>query len=166
MKYYGTGYEDMKKRGVKINHANYVKLSNQYRDRLIDYVFVNLGLPGAAVNDMLTSRQGGIYPLPKSMMKDFGASYGYTPGIIKAGTYKGQSDDVATGKMGTVIMVNKSVSEDVVYKVTKAICENQARLTDIHDSMASYKCSTAIKNAPIPAHPGALKYYKETGYVD
>ncbi len=100
------------------------------------------------------------------MIKDFGVSYGYTPGIIKAGTYKGLNNDVATGKMGTIILVNKSVSKDVAYKVTRAICENQSKLEGIHKSMASYKCTTAIKNGPIPVHPGALKYYKKMGYVE
>ncbi len=97
-------------------------------------------------------------------MKDFNASYGYNSGTIKAGTYKNQDKDVSTGNMGTVILVAKSVSEDAVYKVTKTICENESKLADIHGSMASYKCATATKNATIPVHPGALKYYKEMGY--
>jgi len=165
MDYYGTSYEDMKKRGIKINHSNYSELSSQYKDKIIDYVFVNLGLPGAAVIDMLISRKGDVFPLPETMMKDFFKSYGYNSGIIKAGLYKNQNNDVFTGNMGTIIMVNKSVSEDVVYRITKAICENEAKLSDIHGSMASYKCPTAIKNATIPVHPGALKFYKEMGYI-
>lgn len=165
MEYYGTSYKDLKKRGVKINHANYSELSSQYKDRLIDYVFMNLGLPGAAVIDMLISRKGALQSLPETLMKDFTKSYGYNSGTIKAGTYKGQDNDVATGNMGTVILVAKSISEDAVYKVTKTICENESKLADIHASMASYKCATATKNATIPVHPGALKYYKEMGYV-
>jgi len=165
MEYYGTSYKDLKKRGVSINHANYSELSSQYKDRLIDYVFVNLGLPGAAVIDMLISRKGTLQSLPEELMKDFRKSYGYNPGVIKAGTYKGQENDVDTGNMGTVILVAKSISEDAVYKVTKTICENEPKLADIHSSMASYKCPTAIENATIPVHPGALKYYKEMGYV-
>lgn len=164
MAYYGTSYQDLKKRGVRVNHANYSELSSQYKDKLVDYVFMNLGLPGAAVIDMLISRKGDVYSLPEQVMKDFKASYGYNTGIIKAGTYKGQDNDVSTGNMGTVILVGKSVSEDAVYKVTKTICENESKLGDIHGSMASYKCATATKNATIPVHPGAEKYYKEMGY--
>ncbi|MCG8640898.1 MAG: TAXI family TRAP transporter solute-binding subunit [Desulfobacterales bacterium] len=165
MDYYGTSYKDMKKRGIRINHGNYSELSSQYKDKLIDYVFVNLGLPGAAVIDMLISRKGDVHPLPDTLMSHFSKNYGYKSGIIKAGLYKNQENDVKTGNMGTVILVNKSVSEDVVYRITKAICENESKLADIHGSMASYKCATAIKNATIPVHPGALKYYREIGYV-
>ena len=165
MDYYGTSYQDMKARDIKINHGNYTELSSQYKDKLIDYVFINLGLPGAAVIDMLISRKGDVYPLPETMMTEFLNSYGYNSGVIKAGLYKNQDKDVFTGNMGTIILVNKSVPEDVVYKVTKAICENEAKLADIHGSMAAYKCPTAIEKATIPVHPGALKFYKEMGYI-
>ncbi len=165
MEYYGTSYEDLKKRGIRVNHANYSELASQYKDKLIDYVFMNLGLPGAAVIDMLISRKGDIHSLPADLMKEFGSSYGYNSGTIKAGTYKSQKNDVSTGNMGTIILVGKSISEDAVYKITKTICENESKLANIHGSMASYKCATATKNATIPVHPGALKYYKEMGYI-
>jgi len=165
MDYYGTSYQGLKKRGVSVNHANYSELASQYKDKLIDYVFVNLGVPGAAVIDMLISRKGDVHSLPEAMMKEFKKSYGYNTGIIKAGTYKNQNNAVSTGNMGTVILVGKSIPEDIVYRVTKTICENESKLPDIHGSMASYKCATATKNATIPVHPGAAKYYKEMGYI-
>ena len=165
MEYYGTSYEGLKKRGVRVNHANYSELSSQYKDKLVDYVFVNLGVPGAAVIDMLISRKGTVSPMPEEVMAKFKSSYGYQPGFIKAGTYQDQTEDVATGNMATIIIVNKTVDNDVVYNVTKTICENEDKLSSIHGSMASYKCETAVKNATLPVHPGALKYYKEMGYV-
>jgi len=165
MEYYGTSYKKMKKKKNRINHGNLGELSSQYKDKLIDYVFVNMGLPGAAVIDMLISRKGDLYPLPDDMMADFKKKYGYNSGTIPAGLYKNQNNDVKTGNMATIILVSQDVSEDVVYRVTKAICEKEDKLVEIHGSMDAYKCATATENATIPVHPGALKYYKEMGYV-
>ena len=165
MEYYGTSYKKMKKRGVKINHGNYSELSSQYKDKLVDYVFMNLGLPGAAVIDMLISRSGNVHPVPADAMDALHREYGYNSGTIKAGLYKNQDQAVSTGSMGTVILVNKSVSEDVVYRITKTICEHEAQLGEVHSSMVAYQCATAVKNAPVPVHPGALKYYREMGYI-
>ena len=165
MSYYGTSYQGLKKKGVRVNHANYSELSSQYKDKLIDYVFVNLGLPGAAVIDMLISRPGSVQPFPADALAEFTKQYGYNPGTIPANLYKNQTSPVSTGNMATIILVNRKVSSGEVYKITKAICENEAKLGDIHGSMKSYKCATATNNATIPVHPGAMKYYKEMGYI-
>lgn len=165
MAYYGTSYEKMKKRGVRINHGNYSEISSQFKDKLVDYVFINLGLPASAVIDMLISRKGDLFSLPEPVLKSFNEQYGYVSSMIKAGTYKGQDQDIVTGNMRTVILVNKSVPEEIVYKLARTICENESRLGDIHKSMEAYKCATALKDPSLPAHPGAVRYYKEKGYI-
>lgn len=67
--------------------------------------------------------------------------------------------------MATTLMASSDVSEDVVYKVTRALCESQSRLPSVHASLEDFDCKTAVEIRPIPVHPGALKYYKERGWV-
>ena len=166
MEYYGTSYDDLRSnRGFKINQGNYAEMSSQYKDGQVDYVFLNLGVPGAAVIDMTLARETEFLSYPDELLASLKEQYGYLSGIIPAGTYEGQSEDVTTVKMGTTLMVHADVSEDTVYKITKALCENQDKLGDIHQSMVVYDCQTAAKDAPAPIHPGAAKYYKEMGYM-
>ncbi|PHR72091.1 MAG: hypothetical protein COA66_07775 [Arcobacter sp.] len=165
MKYYGTSYADLKKRGFKVIHGNYTEISSQYKDGLVDYAVMNLGTPGAAVIDMLLSRDGQITDLPKDLSSSLKKEWGYNTGTLGANTYSGQIASVLTGKMSTIMFARNSVSTNTVYNITKAICENEADLEKIHSSMKNFSCKTATLNAPLPVHPGAAKYYREMGYI-
>lgn len=166
MEHYGTSHDDLRiERGYKINLANYAELSGQFKDRQIDYVFLNLGLPGAAVIDMTLGRDAELQSLPDSILSVMHEKYGFQIDSIPAGTYQGQTADVMTLKYATVLLVSADVDADTVYKITKALCEDQHKLRDIHSSMAGFSCETATLNAPAPIHPGAERYFTEQGYM-
>jgi TRAP transporter TAXI family solute receptor len=166
MSYYGTSYDDLRKnRKTKINHGNYSEISSQFKDRQVDYAFITLGLPGAAVIDMSMARKAEVLPITEDIRDHLKSTYGYKLGIIPAGTYKFLQKDIPTTVMGTTLITNADVSEDTVYKITKSICENQAKLSNIHKSMNVFDPKIAWKDVPAPLHPGAIKYYKEKGYM-
>ena len=167
MEIYGTNYDEMRdEKGHKVNLASYADLSSQYKDGQTDHIFLNLGLPGGAIIDMMLGRQGKLLSLPEDLIDALNKEYGFNKGIIPAGTYPNQDEDIATIRMGTVIMVHADQSEDTVYKITKTFCEQTEKLIAIHSSMVAFDCSRATENAPIPIHPGAMKYYREKGYVE
>ena len=167
MQYYDTSYDDLRdNRGFKINQGNYAEMADQFKDGQVDYVFLVLGIPGAAVLDMAQGRDIELLPWPEDLREHLHETYGYKLGNFPADTYpEAQDGEVPTVIMGTTLMVNEDVSEDTVYKITKTLCENTAKLPDIHQSMAVFDCATAAQNPPAPIHPGAAKYYKEQGYM-
>ncbi len=62
-----------------------------------------------------------------------------------------------------MMLTNKDVSEELVYKMTKAIAENNEALGA---SFGAFKRAKLEKMAPasiVEYHPGALKYYAEAG---
>lgn len=166
MEHYGQTYDSLRSRGYKIVHADYSELASAFKDNQIDYVFFAQGLPGAAVIDMATGRDAQLLDFPKPLTEFIYKKYGMGTGTIPAGTYpKYQSRDVPVLSMATTLITSSDVPEDVVYKVTRALCESQARLPSVHASLKDFDCKTAVKIRPIPVHPGALKYYKERGWV-
>lgn len=166
MEIYGTNYDKMRdENNHKVNLASYADLASQYKDGQTDHIFLNLGLPGGAIIDMMLGREGKILSLPDELIDALNKEYGFNKGVIPAGTYPNQDVDIATIRMGTVIMVHADQSEDSVYKITKTFCEHTDKLIAIHSSMAAFNCSKATENAPIPVHSGAMKYYREKGYV-
>jgi len=93
----------------------------------------------------------------------------YAKAVIPKGTYTGQKKDVTTfGVMATVV-TSESVSEEMVYTVTKAVFENlegKYGFKDQHDAFKFLDPSNMIKNGlSAPLHPGAIKYYKEAGLM-
>lgn len=166
MEYYGTSYDDMRKNGAKIVQGDYSELASAFKDGQVDYLFIVLGIPGAAVIDMAQGRKGNLVPWPEKVRNDFVAKYGYSPGEFPATTYPAyQTGPVGTIVMATTLMVSSDLSADTVYKITKTLCENTAKLPNIHASMSVFNCKTAAKVRPVPVHPGALKYYQEKGYL-
>ncbi len=164
---YGQTYDSLRARGWRFQLAAYGDLAAAYRDGQLDYAFFALGLPGSAVVDMATGRDGEILDIPQDVMDAFKQRHGMGSGVIPAGTYpRFQGNrEVKTLVMATTLVTSSDVSDDIVYKITKAICENIPELPRIHGSLKDYRCETAIANRPVPVHPGALRYYRERGWV-
>jgi uncharacterized protein len=166
MDYYDTSYEDLRSKGYKIVQGDYSELASAFKDGQIDYLFIVLGIPGAAVIDMSQGRTGELVAWPEQIRQDFVEQYGYSQGQFPADTYPEYQDGpVETVVMATPLMVSADVPEDTVYQITKTLCENTDKLPTIHASMSVFNCETAAKNQPVPVHPGAEKYYKEMGYL-
>lgn len=165
MAYYDTSYDDLRSRGWKINHVEYSTAASQFGDGIVDYAFVALGTPGAAVVEMLQARGGALVPFDPEAMAALTAKYGYTTKPFAEGTYEGQAEEVPTLIMATALMANVNVPEETIYNVMKTFCEREDDLTNIHASIAVFDCETATGSQPAPLHPGAEKYLAEKGHL-
>jgi TRAP transporter TAXI family solute receptor len=166
MEHYGQTYQTLRSRGYRIIQADYSELASAFKDRQIDYVFFAQGLPGASVVDMSTGRDARLLEFPKKLTDFIYSKYGMGTGKIPAGTYpKYQSGDVTVMSMATTLITSSDVSADVIYRVTKALCESQPDLPKVHASLKDFDCKTAVQVRPIPVHPGALRYYRERGWI-
>lgn len=76
------------------------------------------------------------------------------PGIVEP-TYLVQLNFMMT--------TNKDTPEDVVYKVTKAIAQNQQELAKAFPPFRGLKIEQMAQDPFLPYHPGAIKAYKELG---
>lgn len=92
---------------------------------------------------------------------------GFVRHTIKAGTYKDQgiTDDVQTFQAPTVLIASAKTPADVIYKVTKAIVEGRADFAAVSPVMKGVSAADMAQNYGMPYHPGAEKYYKETGVL-
>lgn len=62
-----------------------------------------------------------------------------------------------------LIMSSAKVSDEIVYKVTKAIFENQKKLIASHKVFLSMEKKKLHVDVGVPYHAGAVKFYKEMG---
>ncbi len=169
--YYGITLKDIKAAGGKVFNAVYADMVTLYKDRHVDFVFTHLGLPGAAVTEMAVSRGVKLLSVSEgcidSLNKKLGTlsrESGYAS--IPAGTYKGQEKEIPAVVSAGELLVNKDVPENVAYTIIKTICENIDELHKINVANKFFKPETGWSNAAVPLHPGAVKYYKEAGYMN
>jgi len=124
------------------------------------------GPPTGALTKLMAANAGKFTILdvtPEEAKKMDGGRNLWVPYTIKAGTYPGQTKEVNTIAQPNFLAVNASVSEDHVYKLTKAIYENLPFLQAIHKATKAMAVEKAMAGLPVPLHPGAAKYYKEVG---
>ena len=114
------------------------------------------GVKWVSVND---SPEGA-----KKMAEVYPGSY---PARAKAGTATGLVNDAALLTNDIYLVGAKELSEDGAYTVVKALWENNKELAAAYSALASWQPGRmASKNAFIPYHPGAIRWFKEKGVWD
>ena len=78
--------------------------------------------------------------------------------------------DGPTMKKGTTFFgfadyfhATSKLSDDLAYKITKAILENLGELGTMNPKFKQWSLKGAVRDPQLPFHPGAIKYYKEKG---
>ena len=81
--------------------------------------------------------------------------------------FKGQKGPVKAVDFGTNLIVHKDMPENLAYAITKAIVENRDAIVAEHKAMSGFVAKDAWRpeNNGIPLHPGAIRYYKEKGWM-
>ena len=154
----GLTYDDM-----KVSYYSQPEAAQAIKDRNIDALFYNFAYPGSAVQEITAVREVYFVPIEDDIIEKLSAEYGYyLPGIIPAGTYKGQDVDVPTLQVGNDIVVNIDVDEELVYQLTKSLFENVEEIINVHPVMELFIPENGVKTA-IPLHPGSARYFEEEG---
>lgn len=136
------------------------------RDGKVD-VFINGGfLPTAEVTDLARGRALQWISADADKLAAEAVKWGLRTIKVPAGAYPFVTKDETTVVIWNAIVAGDHVSEETVYKFTKALMENRDRVRAIHPSLASFTPAEAARNTTqISTHPGALRYYKEAGLV-
>jgi len=134
-----------------------------FKDGQYDLYVGALGIGSQALVELSLSRKVRFLSMPDR--KDPPAKLGLAVGTIPAKTYPGQvnTDDTIAWSTLMMLTVNKDVSDDVAYQLTKTYFENIPMLKKANASMAHLSADDAFLGLVAPLHPGAVRYYKEIG---
>ena len=107
-----------------------------------------------------------LWDLPESV-RDYMESKGWTKTTWKAGTsgFTGHDEDIQTVSSSNVVVCRRDLDEEVVYLITKAICESGDELAAASSALAEFDPSIGWVTMEKYMHPGAIRYYKEMGYM-
>ena len=119
-----------------------------------------LGVSG--LRDLATSVDIVVIPVPAEVLRKIDTDV-YLPAVIPANTYRGQTKDVPTVAVQNVLVTHEGVPDDTVYAVTKTLWTSIGELTGAHPAAKAMDPAKALAGIVIPLHPGAERYYRETG---
>jgi len=161
---YGFTVDDVKKNGGTVHHVGYTDSVSLMKDGHIDSTTFLTSVPQASLLDLEFSPGVRFLSIEKPILDGIlQENPGYIKIDITKDDYKSIEQPVTTLGAVTIMVVNKDVSDDVVYNITKALWEHHADLAQVKDTWNEVKLENALLGAALPVHPGAKRYYDEKG---
>lgn len=140
--------------------------ADRMKDGLLDGMLTTTGAPNATFQEMCMSADCTLLSLSDEDCDKIIAQYPFfAKYTIPAGSYEGQTEDVQTLCVQSVLAVSTDLSEDLVYDLTKTLWENQTELSGMLSALSDLSVDNALEGITIDYHPGAVKYYKEIGMM-
>ena len=133
-------------------------------DGQLDALVWNGSIPLPPVMKLLAQHNIRFISIPKAVSAKIHAKYPpYYDIAIPAHTYDGQNEAVESYGLSNVLVIRADVPSDLVYKMTKAVMENQPHLATVHPAFKRLSKQTVLQGFKAPLHPGALRYFREIG---
>ncbi|MEZ5856265.1 MAG: TAXI family TRAP transporter solute-binding subunit [Hyphomicrobiaceae bacterium] len=137
-------------------------------DGQLDAFFYAGGTPFAALIQLGSSKGFELYSFSDEERKTINKLIPYyVESDIPAGTYENIKYDVKTVAVNAQLITSAEQPEALVYEVTKALWNKNTRglLDKGHSKGKAIRMEAALKGVLIPLHPGAEKFYKESGMI-
>ena len=153
---------------LKIARLTQSEVAPAMKDGIIDAYFMISAYPASTMLDLAATKNGlTLLPIKPAIMDKILKEYPYfIRTTVPAGTYPGVTSDILCLGDSNLVIANRSMKEDIAYKVVKAIFENATKgewaLNKIHPVANQFIPANGI-NTPLELHPGAIKYFKEVG---
>ncbi len=154
---YGLKFEDL-----QLQRLSFADSAKAIQDGQLDAAFQTAGTPTAAITELAATKGVKIVAIDPDKIDALIAKYPYyVKTTIPANTYQTVPTDITTVSVKAMLIVRSDLSEDLVYKMTKAIFENTDKLG--HAKAKEIKMDKALEGVSLPVHPGAKKFFSEKG---
>jgi TRAP transporter TAXI family solute receptor len=136
-------------------------------DNKIDGFFYGVGHPSAAIQDPTTACGAKLIPLQGAAVDALLKAHPYySVATIPGGMYANNPDPTTTYGVRATLVTSAKVSDEVVYNLVKAVFENFDDFKKLHPAFANLDPKEMVKDGlSAPLHPGAMKYFKEKGWL-
>lgn len=160
---FGITEKDIKAEYLKPNQSG-----DKLRDGGLDAFFFVGGYPTGAIAELAAAGSGiELVPVTGPEIDKMLAEFKFFGrDTIPANTYKGVGE-VRTLAVGAQWVTSDKQDANLVYEITKALWNaNSRKLLDAgHAKGKAITRENAVEGAGIPFHPGAERFYKETGLL-
>ena len=136
-------------------------------DNKIDALSWAVGHPNALTKEATTTCDAVLVTMKNAaitkLIKD-NSFYSYA--TIPGGMYRGNPNDTTTFGVGATFVSSTKTPANQVYAVVKAVFDNFDAFKKFHPAFKNLKESDMIVDGlSAPLHDGAIKYYKEKGWI-
>ena len=146
---------------VRATFLSYEESATMMDDGNLDAVVIQAALPSPALRQLQSAgKRFQLIALPDAVIAKVSAEHPYfTPFSIPKSVY-GSPADVKTLNSTNMAIVDRDLSEEIVYQIIKALMADIEKIRASQPSARSFSPESAAQ-MPIPLHPGAERYYRE-----
>ncbi len=159
---YGMSYEDS-----EVDYLSYGEAIDQMKNGQCDAAFVTSGLPNSTVSELAFSYDMVIVPIDGEGRDNLIDKYPFfAASTIPAGTYN-NDEDVESVFVYNIMLVNKNLSDDMVYDMLDCIFSDDgiSTIKASHNTAdKNIDVSFGVDDIKIPLHDGAAKWWQDHGY--
>lgn len=136
-------------------------------DNKIDGFFYGVGHPSANIQDPTTACGAQLVPITGPAIDALVKKYSYLGyATIPGGMYANNPQPTNTYGVLATMVTSSKVPADTVYAVTRAVFENFEEFKKLHPAFANLDPKTMVSSGlSAPLHEGALRYYREKGWM-
>jgi len=136
-------------------------------DNKIDGFFYGVGHPSAAIQDPTIACGAKLISLAGPAVDTLVKEHPYyAKATIPGGMYANNPNPTETYGVLATVVTSAKVSDDTVYALVKSVFDNFDEFKKLHPAFATLDPKAMIKNGlSAPLHPGAVKFYKEKGWM-
>ena len=136
-------------------------------DNKIDGFFYAVGHPAANIQDPVTTCGAKLVSIKGPAVDKLVAEKPYyAKATIPGGLYAGNPNPTETYGVLATLVTSSKVPAETVYQLVKAVFDNFDEFKKLHPAFANLDPAKMVKDGlSVPLHEGALKYYKEKGWV-
>lgn len=165
---YGFDYDKVRGSGGNVSFTSYGDMASLMGDRHADLALISGDAPHASALEMEAFFNIRLLEVPQNIIDQLISKFpGYLTVTIPANTYSGQPNDVQTLAIPGIMVANANTHEDIIYEIVKTLWENSEELAKRHPYYVLLNKENFLQGLTEDTlHPGALKYYKEVGWID
>jgi TRAP transporter TAXI family solute receptor len=136
-------------------------------DGKIDGFFYGVGHPSANIQDPTTTCGAKLVNVTGPAVDKLVAEKPYyAKATIPGGLYPNNPEGATTYGVLATVVASAKTPPDTVYQVVKAVFDNFDEFKKLHPALANLKPELMVKDGlSAPLHEGAVRYYKEKGWI-
>lgn len=143
------------------------EMAGALSDNKVDAIAYTVGHPNGAIQEATTTSDARLVNVTGAEVDKLIADNSfYAKAVIPGGLYRGNDEDTTTFGVLATFVAGPEMSDDVAYKVVSAVFENFDRFKRLHPAFTNLNPENMIQDGlSMDLHPGAVKYYKEKGWM-
>lgn len=149
---------------VDTENLDYTQAADKLEEKKIDAFFCTAGVSTTVIEELTKECDIKVLSIPQNCRQKLKKAYPfYNDCVIPAGTYAGQTENIETLSVQSILLASNTLSDETVQTLTRFLFEHVKDIQYSTSINLQLTPEEAVQGVTIPFHPGAEAYYKSKG---